>query len=98
MAVRTQYDESALSLNSDLEVLRRYEAAALQREAALCCPTNYDPSYLKVIPQEILDRDYGCGDPTQFIREGDTVLDLGSGTGKACYVISQIVGPAGKVK
>ena len=57
----------------------------------------YDPSYLKVIPQEILDRDYGCGDPTQFIREGDTVLDLGSGTGKACYVISQIC-PAGKVK
>lgn len=97
MAVRTQHKDSAISRNSDLEVLRRYEAAARQPEAALCCPTNYDPSYLKVIPQEILDRDYGCGDPTQFVREGDTVLDLGSGTGKACYIISQIVGQAGKV-
>ena len=28
---------------------------------------------------------------------GETVLDLGSGSGKACYIISQIVGAKGKV-
>ncbi len=29
----------------------------------------------------------GCGNPTAFsnIKEGDTVLDLGSGAGFACY-------------
>lgn len=31
------------------------------------------------LPQEIIERDYGCGDPSAHVREGDTVLDLGSG-------------------
>ena len=31
------------------------------------------------------------------MREGETVLDLGSGSGKACYIISQVVGPRGRV-
>ncbi len=50
-----------------------------------------------VIPKEILERDYGCGDPTRHLRRGDRVLDLGSGAGKACYIASQIVGPEGRV-
>ncbi|HEX6770309.1 MAG TPA: methyltransferase domain-containing protein, partial [Candidatus Binatia bacterium] len=37
------------------------------------------------------------GDPSRYIRPGETVLDLGSGSGKACYIISQIVGAEGKV-
>src|SRR5207248_6489144 len=49
------------------------------------------------IPQEVIDRDYGCGDPTRYLREGETVLDLGSGTGKICFIAAQIVGPKGKV-
>ena len=31
------------------------------------------------------------------MREGDTVLDLGSGAGKICFIASQIVGPKGSV-
>ena len=60
----------------------RYSLGAETRVAALCCPTDYDPRYLEVIPQEVLERDYGCGDPSQYLKEGETVLDLGSGTGK----------------
>ena len=75
----------------------RYSQAAQQREAELCCPVNYDPKYLSVIPDEIIERDYGCGDPSAFVREGDTVLDLGSGGGKICYIASQIVGPRGRI-
>jgi ubiquinone/menaquinone biosynthesis C-methylase UbiE len=52
---------------------------------------------LNVIPDEIIERDYGCGDPTPHVRQGETVLDLGSGSGKACYIIAQIVGAEGKV-
>ena len=74
----------------------RYAKGASQKEEALCCPTSYAPKFLKVIPQEILEKDYGCGDPSKTIREGDIVLDLGSGTGKFCYIASQIVGPKGK--
>jgi len=81
----------------DQSVLSRYSNAAEAREAQLCCPVEYDKQYLEVIPQEILDRDYGCGDPSRHLRPGDTVLDLGSGGGKICYIASQIVGATGRV-
>jgi ubiquinone/menaquinone biosynthesis C-methylase UbiE len=78
-------------------VRERYGAAAQAREEALCCPVDYDPRYLKVIPDEVIERDYGCGDPSRYVREGDVVLDLGSGGGKICFIASQIVGPKGHV-
>ena len=78
-------------------VLKRYGNAAREVDACLCLPVGYDKALLRVIPKEILEKDYGCGDPLRYIRAGETVLDLGSGSGKACYIISQIVGAAGKV-
>lgn len=83
--------------NSENAVADRYSAAAQEREEALCCPVVYDPKYLEIIPEEIIARDYGCGDPTRYVRPGDTVLDLGSGGGKLCYIASQIVGESGRV-
>lgn len=78
-------------------VLKRYEKAAREVEVGLCVPVSYDRALLDVIPDEIIKKDYGCGDPSRYVREGETVLDIGSGGGKACYIISQIVGPSGKV-
>ena len=78
-------------------VKERYAAGALAQEAALCCPVSYDPQYLKVIPDEVIERDYGCGDPSRHLHPGETVLDLGSGTGKICFIAAQVVGPSGKV-
>jgi arsenite methyltransferase len=78
-------------------VRQRYVAGAKQRADRLCCPVNYDSEYLKVIPPEVIERDYGCGDPSRYVREGETVLDLGSGTGKICFIAAQIVGRTGKV-
>lgn len=83
--------------NHEEAVRERYGAAAARREAALCCPVDYDPRYLAVIPAEVLERDYGCGDPSRWVREGDTVLDLGSGGGKICFIAAQIAGPKGRV-
>lgn len=80
-----------------LAVSERYAAAAHAREEALCCPTSYDPTYLAAIPPEVLERDYGCGDPSRYLQPGETVLDLGSGTGKICFIASQVVGPTGRV-
>src|SRR6266540_562604 len=78
-------------------VRQRYAAGAKERADKLCCPVNYESDYLKVIPQEVIERDYGCGDPSRYLREGETVLDLGSGTGKICFIAAQIVGSKGKV-
>ena len=78
-------------------VRARYAQAARQVESALCCSVSYDRRYLEAIPDEVLRRDYGCGDPTPFVRPGDTVLDLGSGGGKVCFIAAQLAGPRGRV-
>ena len=89
--------KNANGSNCEAAVLQRYAEASRKAEAVLCVPINYDRSLLAVIPQEVIEKDYGCGDPSRYIHQGETVLDLGSGSGKACYIISQIVGTAGKV-
>jgi len=78
-------------------VRNRYRQGAHTLVPELCCPVDYDPSLLRVLPEAILERDYGCGDPSRFCREGDRVLDLGSGAGKICYMASQLVGASGHV-
>ncbi|WP_240928162.1 methyltransferase domain-containing protein [Thalassoroseus pseudoceratinae] len=83
--------------NEEQSVYTRYAAAAGQREEDLCCPVDYNPLLLEVIPEEVIERDYGCGDPSAFVRSGDTVLDLGAGGGKICFMASQLAGADGRV-
>jgi SAM-dependent methyltransferase len=90
-------DARDIAFNAEKAVIERYAAASAAREEKLCCPVSYDPKYLAVIPDEIIERDYGCGDPSRYVRTGDAVLDLGCGGGKICYIASQIVGPEGRV-
>ena len=84
-------------MKTEHTVKNRYANAAKAPESALCCPVDYDRKYLKAIPQEVIEKDYGCGDPSKYVRPGETVLDLGSGTGKICFIASQVVGPEGRV-
>ena len=83
--------------NLEQTVKQRYGDGARARAADLCCPTDYDPKLLAAIPAEVLERDYGCGDPSRHLRPGETVLDLGSGTGKICFIAAQVVGAEGRV-
>ena len=85
------------ALNKEAAVRERYAEGAKKTEAELCCPTSYDPALLKAIPEEVLSIDYGCGDPTKYVQPGDAVLDLGSGSGKNCFLACQIVGASGRV-
>lgn len=85
------------SVESEAWVQGRYSAAALAVEPALCCPVDYSSEYLAVIPEEVLAKDYGCGDPTALVRPGETVVDLGAGAGKLCFILAQVVGPQGQV-
>lgn len=76
----------------------QYSVAAGEHVPMACCPgVGYDKKLLAAIPEAVLERDYGCGDPTAWVRPGETVLDLGSGGGKMCFVVSQLVGKSGRV-
>ena len=59
----------------------------------------YGDAETAVLPKEAVDASLGCGNPTALIdlREGDTVLDLGSGGGIDVLLSARRVGPAGKV-
>ncbi|MBI2923877.1 MAG: methyltransferase domain-containing protein [Planctomycetes bacterium] len=97
---RIERGTEALHGPADLEaeVSRRYADGAIRQEAGLCCPSaGYDPKTLALLPEEIVDKDYGCGDPSRHVSPGEIVVDLGSGAGKVCYIVAQKVGATGKV-
>jgi arsenite methyltransferase len=58
----------------------------------------YDPDDLAELP-EGADLGLGCGNPLALLdlREGETVLDLGSGGGIDCFLAAKRVGPTGHV-
>lgn len=58
----------------------------------------YGETELNAVPDGA-DLGLGCGNPTAFatLREGETVLDLGSGAGMDCFLAARAVGPSGKV-
>jgi arsenite methyltransferase len=46
---------------------------------------------------DITEKFYGCGAPLPAGIDGLTVLDLGCGSGRDCYVSAKLVGPKGRV-
>src|SRR5690606_33632456 len=59
-------------------------------DSGACCgtePSLYDPAMLEGVPQDAVNLSLGCGDPVSIAtpREGETVLDLGSGGGIDCF-------------
>ena len=90
-------EKSSQNLNHKDAIQERYGAAALAKESCLCTPVSFKPTLLEAIPKEVIERDYGCGDPTKYVKKNDIVLDLGSGSGKNAFICSQIVGEEGKV-
>jgi SAM-dependent methyltransferase len=66
-----------------------------------CCtsdqPSPQLKSILSKIHDEVMSRYYGCGLIAPEKLEGCHVLDLGSGSGRDCYVMSAMVGEQGSV-
>jgi MoaA/NifB/PqqE/SkfB family radical SAM enzyme/SAM-dependent methyltransferase len=99
--VLTLHSNCVLSFDVDkprAKVRDFYGAAAETPQAELCCPTKYDDSAISHIPQDVLDRFYGCGSPmtSAGIKEGETVVDLGSGAGIDVFIAAKFVGATGK--
>lgn len=76
-----------------------YSEAAENPQKDLCCPTSYPSKDISHIPQEVIDRFYGCGSPilSAEIKNEESVLDLGSGAGIDCFIASKKVGKDGSV-
>jgi arsenite methyltransferase len=88
-------------------VRQKYGAAA--RRAGACCGTSagdtdpitsnlYSAQEAGQLPEAAVLASLGCGNPTALaeLREGETVLDLGSGGGIDVLLSARRVGPSGK--
>ena len=66
-----------------------------------CCTLETPPRFiieaLSNIHDEVQAKYYGCGLAIPSKLEGLRILDLGSGSGRDCYILSQLVGPNGYV-
>lgn len=93
------------------DVRERYATAATDAAESCCSPdccsgddagiaaTLYSPEDIATLPKTASDASLGCGNPTAVaeLREGETVLDLGSGGGIDVLLSAQRVGPSGFV-
>jgi SAM-dependent methyltransferase len=87
------------------DTIREYYGRVLKSAADLktsaCCTAEALPAHVAAvladIHPEVKERFYGCGSPIPPALEGATVLDLGCGSGRDCYVLSKLVGPRGRV-
>lgn len=66
-----------------------------------CCTVDSIPDYLKPIMArihpEVSGKYYGCGLVAPERLKGMRILDLGSGSGQDCYILSALVGDQGEV-
>ena len=87
------------------EAVKKYYGEVLQHSDDLktdaCCTDTAIPSYLKkamaAVHDEVSARYYGCGLVMPQVLKGMKILDLGSGSGRDCYVLAQLVGEQGYV-
>ena len=101
-SVHTLHSNCVLSFDVDKprSIVREfYGKAAEDPQEELCCPTKNSQEDTSHIPQEVLDRFYGCGSPTTIakVSEGETMVDLGAGAGIDCFIAAKKVGPKGKI-
>jgi len=92
------------------EVVKDRYGKIARGEATGCCPTcgstplaqclvvGYSPEDLALVPEQAI-LGVGCGNPAALaeLREGETVLDLGSGAGIDAFLAARKVGEGGRV-
>ncbi|MFB7511964.1 MULTISPECIES: methyltransferase domain-containing protein [unclassified Streptomyces] len=97
---------TAGSLQEEVREYYRAKAAEAETSGACCSPdpqtfgpAAYDEIGPGTAPDSALLASLGCGNPTAVaeLREGETVLDLGSGGGLDVILSARRVGPDGRV-
>lgn len=97
--VREKYGEIATSSKD------KSTNSCCEPSATSCCSTDEDFTVFSEDYSNLegynpdADLGLGCGLPTVFakIKEGDTVVDLGSGAGNDCFVARKITGASGNI-
>jgi arsenite methyltransferase len=87
------------------ETVKDYYGRILNSSADLktsaCCIAEALPPHVAAVladvHPEVKERFYGCGSPIPPALADATVLDLGCGSGRDCYVLSKLVGRGGRV-
>ncbi|MBI4641711.1 MAG: arsenite methyltransferase, partial [Candidatus Tectomicrobia bacterium] len=97
---------------TEIKRLVRERYAQVAQRTTSCCGTEdlseatlralkygYQEEDLKDLPDSVTESFAGCGNPLAIdeLKEGEVVLDLGSGAGLDCFLASEKVGERGKV-
>lgn len=92
-------------MNNIHEEVKTYYGETLQSSEDLqtnaCCTISKPPKHileaLRLVSDEVQAKYYGCGLTIPAAVKGLKILDLGSGSGRDCYIASYLVGEEGKV-
>lgn len=94
-----------MSVSQTLKDVQDYYGKVLKTnddlKTSACCPLEAPPPRVQALLKNVHDtvqaKFYGCGSPLPMAAKGQTVLDLGCGTGRDAFILSQIVGEKGRV-
>ena len=87
--------------------VRENYAGMIKSARGQCCGSGsgvaqlagYTDDQLGSVPEDMRETTFACGNPVAFaeMKEGEVVLDIGSGAGLDAFLAAQKVGPSGKV-
>ncbi len=91
--------------NQTIQAVKEYYGKILKTkndlQTSACCTSDSLPAHLREIVKEIhpevLNKFYGCGSPIPSVLNGKTILDLGCGAGRDCFILAKLAGPSGQV-
>jgi SAM-dependent methyltransferase len=105
MSVDTDVPVDAAKLRD--EVSRKYREVALAPDATyhfhtgrpLAARLGYDPATVAALPDVAVESFAGVANPFSLrsLKQGERVIDMGSGAGFDCFVAAGLVGPSGVV-
>lgn len=92
-------------MNTKHQEVQEYYGKELENSEDLktnaCCTLEAPPKHileaLKLVHDEVQEKYYGCGLTIPNQLEGLKILDLGSGSGRDCYIASKLVGEKGQI-
>lgn len=100
--VHLTHSNCVLFVNNARQKVEQFYASAADHPEAdqdILNPVCYPEAEVSHIPEFARVRSFGCGSPVMDadIREGETIVDLGSGTGVECFMAAKATGRNGRV-